>query len=636
MNISESQLNFKSRLRFLADVTALGFLCSPEAVTHLERAVEPLDSGHRRSSLRGYRLAVATPLHGLLWFVGDHPELLGFEYDDRLFNWLHYTRGKRKGSLLSAVSDPTSDLGRLCYVFNDLQVALRRADSGLADTVVAIEKCGVVAARFAEVLAGTEIISLNTGEELPDGESILRAYLAERILDYLDYDRSIVALALELVWSGGEEFRPIDDRFVLDAETHLDDVALFPSASGIPEEWGDSFWFGCDLVIQLNEIVLPSHSDSAPVIYQDWLKELRTFVNPLDQSKEWPSWKYGLAEFSQPSIGRLLDDFEVNMDTASSKNRLAAILGPDRVRLITSAGSTDPLELEIMLSGAVAARGDSRVRVLLLSHSVASDDREWVSVAFRLPMYGTALGSNASKWFLFYKMYHKGELFETDVVRAFNGVQELLVRFEDNLAIEKLDELDSTDFLPYCTLPAFRAMGELSLKAVEVNADLRSGNSELLAGLWLASQGYHNVRVSFKRVSLGKSDYDAIGVKDGQCLVMELKTTNVIDDKLQKEIDKFANGIDQLRSRLPVLAQALGCNSDIESVSGLFVFLGDLGSFKPAKPSVPLWGYDDFVEALKTMDLPNRIVGLLDRSYIIHSVQNDGFPDDPFFAGLEG
>ncbi len=635
MILPKDRMNFRYRLHFLADVTALQILCSPEAVALLENAIEPLNSGHRRSFLRGYRLAVATPLHGLFWFVDDHPELLGFEYDDGLYNWLHYTRGKRKGSLLSAISDPTSDLGRLCHVFNGLQVALRRADGGLADTVVAIEKCGVVASRFSEVLAGTEIISLDTREALHEGESLLRMCLAERILDYLDYDRSIVALALELVWSGGEEFRPIDDRFVLDAETHLDDVALFPFTSRIPEEWGDGFWFGCDLVIQLNKIVLQSHSDSAPLIYQDWLEDLLTFVNPLAQPREWPSWKYGLTEFSQPSIGRLLDDFEVNMDTVSSKHRLAAILGPDRVRLMTSAGATDPMELEIMLGGAVAACGDSGIRVLLLSHSVAADNHEWVSLAFRLPMYGSALGSNASKWFLFYKMYYQGEVFESDVVRAHKGVQELLLRFKDNLEIEELDGLDSTDFLPYCTLPAFRAMQELSKRAVSTNSDLRSVNSELLAGLWLAAQGYHNVKVSFERASLGKSDYDAVGVKDGQCLVIEVKSANVIDVKLQNEIDKFANRIDQLRGRLPVLAKALGCSSDIHNVSGLFVLLGDLGGFKPANPSIPLWGYDDFLDALKAIDLPNRIVGSLDRSHIIHSIRNRDFPDDPSLAGLE-
>ena len=116
------------------------------------------------------------------------------------------------------------------------------------------------------------------------------------------------------------------------------------------------------------------------------------------------------------------------MDTVSSKHRLAALLGSDRVRLISDAGATDVLELEIMLSGAVATYGDSRVHVLVLTHSVASDDREWVSIAFRLPMYG--LFSNASRWFLFYKMYHKGMVFDTDVARATKAVEDLLERYK--------------------------------------------------------------------------------------------------------------------------------------------------------------------------------------------------------------
>ena len=629
----QGQLNPASRLNFLTDVTALGSLCSPAAVTRLRSAVESLNSGDRRSFLRGYRLAVATPLHGLLWFVVDCAELLGLQNDDRLSNWLHYRR-PRGESLLSAVSDPTSDLSRLCYVFNDLEVALRKAEGGLPDTVAVVERCRATARLLNEVVKGTEFVSLDTGEELPGRESLLRVCLAERVLDYLEYDPSILHSALELVWSGGEGFHPLDDRFISNAETHLDSVSRFPLGKGFPVEWRHGLWFGFDLVAQLNGITLPTHSDSDlyPSGGRAWFKELLAIVNPSHPQGKWPSMEYGLTEFSHSAIRRMISNLEVKMETVASKHRLTAILGPDTVRLMTSAGGTDAVELEVILAGAVACCGDSPVRLLLLTHSVASDDREWVSVAIRLPMYGTF--SNASKWFLFYKMYHKGYVFDTDVAHASKAVRDLLLRFEDSLEVEEIDGLDSEDFLPLCVLPAFRAMRELSQRAVEVNADLRSGNSELLAALWLLGQGYCHVNVSFRRASLGKFEYDAIGVKDGQCLVLEVKGANFVDDKLQREIGRFTDKVDHLRGRLPALTQALGCESGIESVSGRFIFLGDLDNFKPSDPSIPLLGYDDFVEALKVIGLPPRIVDLLDRSYIIHSVRGDDFPHDPFFAGL--
>ena len=333
MILPEDRMNLTSRLRFLTDVTALEFLCSPEAVAHLESAVESLSTGDQRNFLRGYRLAVATPMHGLIWFVADHPELLGLENDDRLFNWLHYRNPARGESLLSAVSDPASHLGRLCYVFNDLQVTLRRADGGLADTVAAIQRCRAVATLFANVLIGAKIVSLDTGKELADRESFLRMCLAERIVDYLDHDRSIVSLARELVWSGGEEFRPIDDWSVLNAETHLDSVALFPLGRSVPRKWSNGLQFGFDLVVRLNGIVLQSHSDPDRFSGQDWFNDLCSFVNPDHPKGEWPSLKYGLTEFAQPNIKGQLEHFDVNTDTVSSKHRLAAILGPDRVRL---------------------------------------------------------------------------------------------------------------------------------------------------------------------------------------------------------------------------------------------------------------------------------------------------------------
>ena len=627
-------MTIDARLDLLTDVAALESVCSPAAVTCLKSAVESLNTGYRQNFLRGYRLAVATPLHGLLWFVVDYPELLGFKHDDGLHNWLHFSHRKRTGPLLSAISDPMSDLGRLCSVFNDLQVVLRNSDDGLADTVAAIEKCRAVAAQFNEVLTGTEIVALNTEGELPNRKSILLTCLGERVLDYLEYDPSIVSLDHELVWSGGEDFRPVHDCFVLAADTHLSNVSSSLSGSRFPKEWRQGFWFGLGLVVRLNGIALPSLSDSDPDtwIVQDWLRELLAFVNSSHPEREWPNQVYGLTEFLEPNIRGLTTYLDMNTNTVSFKDKLAAILGPDHVRLIASAGPTDPLELEVMLSGAVIARGESSIRFLLLSYSVASDNREWVSIAFRLPMYG--LLSNGSKWFLFYKMYHKGDMFDTDVVRAYKAVGELLARFKDKLDVEEIEGLNSEDFLPLCTLPAFRAMRELSLKAVETNATLRSGNSEMLAALWLVAQGYSNVKVSLKRASLGKSDYDAIGVKDGQCLVLEVKGANILDGKLQKEIRKFADKLKRLRGRLSVLANELEYESEIETVSGLFIFLGDLDDFEPAIPSIPVWGYEDFVRSLRSAGLPPRVVGLLDKSYIIHSMWDGDSPHDPFSVGL--
>ena len=363
---------------------------------------------------------------------------------------------------------------------------------------------------------------------------------------------------------------------------------------------------------------LPSHN--LVTLQYNHVEPLVTLVKPSRPEGRWPSQEYGLTEFSHSALRGMIRRLEVIMDTVSSKHRLSAILGSDKVRLISDAGGTDALELEVMLSGAVATSGESRVHLLLLSHSVASDVREWVSVAFRLPMYGSALGSNASKWFLFYKMYHKGYVFDTDVARASKAVEELLMRYEDNLEVEEIDGLDSEDFLPLCVLPAFRAMRELSHRSVEANADLRSGNSELLAGFWLVGQGCHDVKISFRHASLGRSDYDAIGEKDGKCLVIEVKGADLRDDDLQLEIAKFADRIKHLRGRLPLLAHALGSEPDIVEVSGQFVFLGDLHHFKSAEPSIPIWSYDDFVDVLRTIGLPKRIVDLLDKSYIIHSM----------------
>ena len=634
-SVEHARLDARSRLRLRCDVTALDLLCSPGSVSRLRAAVESLNTRDRRNFLRGYRLAVATPLSELLSFVVDRAELLGLDQDDRLSNWLHFRSPARGESVLSAISDPTSGVGRLCYVFNDLASELRRAEGGFADTTAAVEKCRATAKEFDEALAGTKVVSLDSWQELPGGESSLRLCLAERVLDYVEYDPSAVSQAHRLVWRDDEEFHPIDDFFVLRAETHLSDVSLFPFSKGVPYEWWSGMLFGFGLIIQSSGITLSTHPNSASDSggARDWVNELTDFVKPSHPEGNWPSRLFGLTEFSGSALGRMMGRLEVNMDTVSPKHKLAALLGSDRVRLVSDAGGTDALELEVTLSGAVATSGDSRVHALVLTHSVSSDDREWVSIAFRLPMYGSF--SNASKWFLFYKMYHEGMVLDTDVARNIKAVEELFLRFRDKLEVEEIGGLDSEDFLPLCVLPTFRAMSELSHRAVETNADLRSRNSELLAAFWLVGQGYSHVKVSLKRASLGDSDYDAIGLKDGQCLVTEVKRASLADSELESEIGRFAKKIERLRDWMPELKQVLGSESDINEVSGLFIFLGDLDGFKPADPSIPLWGYDDFVKALKATGIPNRIVGMLDKCHIIHSMETGDFVEDPFFVGLE-
>ena len=210
-------------------------------------------------------------------FAINSPELLGLENDDTLFNWLHYRSPERGESLLHAVSDPTSGLGRLCFAFASLQTTLRTAEGDLIDTVAAIERCRATARALSLVLSGTRVVCLDTGEEVAARESLIRLSVAERVLDYIEFDRSIVPMAHRLVWGSKEEFRSLDDRFILDAETHLGSVALFQFGSSLPWQWVDGLRFGFNLVIQLNGIELPSHSNSAPFISQDWFNDLCSF-----------------------------------------------------------------------------------------------------------------------------------------------------------------------------------------------------------------------------------------------------------------------------------------------------------------------------------------------------------------------
>ena len=138
---TEKRIELKAGLNFRSDVTALDLLCSPAATTELESGVESLNPRDERNFLLGYRLAIATPLVRILRFAVVRPELLGFEFDDRLFNWLNHRIPQGNEPLISAVSDPESELSHFCRVSNDLHLALRRTERNLPDTVAVIEKC---------------------------------------------------------------------------------------------------------------------------------------------------------------------------------------------------------------------------------------------------------------------------------------------------------------------------------------------------------------------------------------------------------------------------------------------------------------------------------------------------------------
>ena len=630
-------VNRSLRLSFLLDVIALEYLCHTESLLRMETAYGVLNRRNRENFLRGYRLAVATPLTNLLKFAVGNALSLGLEYDDRLNHWLTYGSSERGGSILSAISDPQSDLACLCSEFDSLFLSLRRSDQGLAQTAGAIQRCGDFGSLLRAVLGRCEIVSLRDGKQVPEGDSMLRILIAERVVDYV-WSRSYCVSAFRLVWGGEEEFRPLSDEYTLEAQTHLDEVFSWPFRTHIPRRWRDGLHFGFDSIIRMDAVSLPSHSESNAGFSgsPSWFNEIQHFVNPMHPEGRWPSLEYGLAEFADFSKDALMAHLPgvatVSLETISTKARLAAILSPDTVRLFTPGSFADFRDLEIFVAGAVSIYPDTPVEILLVTHSVESDDRDWVSIAVRCRR--ESFISNHTRWYLFYKMFHEGYVTDGDVGRAIREVEGLLTRFKDNLIVERVGGCTDRDLLSYCELPAFRAMRELSQRAVDVNSELRAGLSELLAAHWLQAQGYRKVKVSLHRASLGEYEYDALGVKDGECLVVEVKGGQVLDKVLREQIARLGQKIENLRRQLPALSRTLAYEGSIDRVSGLFISLADLKGFESADDSVTLWDYNGFVRRLKDMGLTSRLVDLLDRNRIIHSMSASDFINYPRDVGL--
>ena len=618
------RVNRSSRLNFLLDLIILEYMCRADSLAQLQASVQSMNRRDARNFLRGYRLAVATPLRSMLDFIVGSGHWLGLEYDDRLHHWLVNSSGERGGNVLAAISDPGSDLGRLCSELHDLQGSLRISDGDFEDVTSIIERCSAFASTFRSALGTCQIVLQVDGSEVEGSDSLLRVLIAERVVDYTWEPSHFTNSAFRMVWGGEVEWEPVGDEYTLGAQTHLDGVFSWPVDRGIPGLWRNRLSFGFDMVLRMAKVTLPSHAESgsAALFRGEWFNELRLFVNPLFPMGAWPSSVYGLGEFFEYSKSSLLEHLtekgDENLAPVPPKQRLAAILGADAVLLFAPGSFTDFMDLEIFVSGAIATHPDAQVEVLLATHSVESDDRDWVSIAVRCRR--ESMISNHTRWYLFYKMYHEGFVTDSDVGRAINEVESLLVRFKTNLSVETIEGISDRDILAYCELPSFRAMRELSQRAVDINSELRSGISELLASYWLQAQGFSNVKVSLKRASLGKYEYDALGVKDEECLVIEVKGGEVVDEELLQQIARLGDKVENLYGRLPALAEALAHEGSIKTVSGLFISLADLTEVQLGNGSVTVWDYNDFVENLRLSGLGSRMVGLLDRGNIIHSI----------------
>ena len=595
-------------------------LCHAESLLRLEAAVECLNPRDRRNFLGGFRLAVATPLFKLLQFVVGSAPQLSLEYDDRLNHWLFYGFYKRRAPLLAAVTDLKTDLARLCLKFDDLFSALRTSGDELDEAIRVIQLCGEFGSSLRASLGKCEVVLLRDGMRVSDGDSLLRPLVAERVSDYswrLGYSTN----AYRLVWGVEEELPQPNEEDTLNALTHLDDVLSWPQGKNIPERWHDGLYFGFDSVIRMEGISLTSHSASGAVIV-DCVKlaiELEHFVKSIHPDGTWPSMVYGLGEFTYFSKDELMSHLPESETVAAtnipSKDRLAAILVPDTVRLFTPGSFADFMDLEIFVAGAVSTHPDTQVEILVATHSVESDDRNWVSIAVRCRR--ETFIANHSMWYLFFKMYHEGPVFDSDVGQARAEVEGLLARLEGSLNITRIDDISDRDLLSYCEASAFQALRELHRSAVDVNSKLRAGVSELLGAFWLQARGYNNVHVSLENASLGAYEYDVVGVKDGKCLIVEVKGGSVSDEALQEEVIALGHKAENLRGRLPALAKVLSYEGNIDQVSALFVSLANSEGLEFGGDSVLFWDYKDFVNELKAVSLPSRLVGLLEQGHII-------------------
>ena len=256
----------------------------------------------------------------------------------------------------------------------------------------------------------------------------------------------------------------------------------------------------------------------------------------------------------------------------------------------------------------------------------------WYSLALRTPRFG--LFSNFSKWWAFYKAYGLGfsHMTDSEVRRAEIVIEKTLRDFSDKINLTELEGIPSSSFLSLFEPPAWTMVFNSVKDLVDRNSDLTGVLPELLAAALLSRWGYSNIRISFKPAMLeDEQELDILGIKTnsegGECLVIETKGESTTDRELEEEVKYFASKVETLKEHLPELAKEIGCEGDLNSITGIFVSMARLGRFDHGESDVAFWDFEDFISELRAEHFSKRFLDLLEASSIAREWSSGHFLD---------
>ena len=403
-------------------------------------------------------------------------------------------------------------------------------------------------------------------------------------------------------------------------ETELSPLPMMASNSSIPSQWGIGVIAGLCIVMQQFGL----HDEPKPSLEETFLgfsNGDQKIIDVIDDfvkgpfaklERQYPSQHFGL------KVGPVLSPYELSelqgpVSRVSEAEKLASLLGIEN-KLVASAGPLDHEQFETIVSGLASLNRDGcPIQIVRISHTKTDYSLNWFSLAVRVPKFG--LNSNASMWWVFYKIYALGTL-EPDCAIPLTRVEAVLTKFNNQVEVEEIQGIRPADLLALCESPAWKYLREYSKRIQDVNSDLRGAIPEMLAALMLARRGYQNIRTEFKPQILGGQEIDAIGIlssgEGNSCVVVETKGQAETDEDLEDEIREFSSKVERLRQQLPELPREVGFEGTIDTVSGRFVSMADLRHYERESFDIELWDYRRFIQELQSSGISPHYIRLLE------------------------
>ena len=347
----------------------------------------------------------------------------------------------------------------------------------------------------------------------------------------------------------------------------------------------------------------------------------------------WPSMRYGLT-FQNGLPEKELEQIMVD-DTSPSDTReyLRTLLG-DSAFLVSGMSSNAEFHFRVLIEGlAKTEPTDKQVEVLRIEHASSSDEAHPpVSLAVRV----------GREWHVFYYIDAVG--------RMKSWVWPFLDGLGERVKITRIPGVN-TEFLLCLCDRAFQYVTRQWKSQKDLNTHLRGIIPELLAALLLANSNYFPVRPSLEIKGIG--EIDAIGFKEsgggGECKILEVKRRSTDQMQLRAEIEDFKEKVQSIRQNRRTVEEALGYPGQIETVSGVFISMAEVGDltddvsdnpkpfmglFDPTKSKaefksflkglneIEFWDYDRFNRELEAANLPELPIRLLEHARLTWLLPN--------------